>query len=81
MNDVSGTLTYDEYIAARNKYNTFRYTSYGLFGAAAILYGVNLWRAWACRYRFKEMAFYPTAIPMETAPAGLALGVGMNINF
>lgn len=81
MDDASGTLTYDDYQAAKSKYNTFRYTAYGLFGAAAVVYGVNLWRAWACRYRFKEMAFYPTAIPMEREPMGLAFGVGMNINF
>lgn len=81
MDDISGSIDYDTYMSAKNKYNAYRYTAYGLFGAAAVLYGINLWRAWSCNYRFKEMAFYPTAIPDYTAPTGFALGVGMNVNF
>ncbi len=84
MNDVSGNINYDSYMSAKNKYNTYRYTAYGLFGAAAVLYGINLWRAWACRYRFKEIAFYPIALPSSSpydSDTRLALGVGMNINF
>lgn len=80
MNDISGTVDYDTYMNAKSKYNTYRYTAYGLFGGAAVLYGINLWRAWACNYRFKEIAFYPTLMP-EPSPTGLALGVGMNVNF
>jgi len=81
MNDASGTLSYADYTTAKNKYNAFRYTSYGFFGAAAVLYGVNLWRAWACtdKRTNHQMAFYPTLIPEQNG--NLALGLSMNINF
>lgn len=80
MDDISGNVDYDTFMAAKNKYNTYRYTSYGLFGAAAVLYGVNLWRAWACEYRFKDTALYPTAIP-DASSLGYAMGVGVNVTF
>ena len=81
MQDASGTLSYDDYSSAKSKYNTYRYTSYGLFGAAAILYGVNLWRAWACKdKRVRNLqSFYPMVMPEQNG--GLAFGVGMTMNF
>ena len=80
MDDISGNVDYDTFMAAKNKYNAYRYTSYGLFGAAAVLYGVNLWRAWACEYKFKDTAFYPTVIP-DASSLGYAMGVGVNVTF
>ena len=80
MDDISGNVDYDTYMNAKNKYNTFHYVSYGFFGAAAIFYGINLWRAWACDYKFKEVALYPTVIP-DASSLGYAMGVGVNINF
>lgn len=80
LDDTSGSIDYNTYMNAKSKYDTYRYTSYGLFGAAAVLYGVNLWRAWACKYKFKTVALYPTVIP-DQSMAGLAVGVGFNANF
>lgn len=81
LEDASGSVDYNTYMDAKNKYDTYRYVSYGIFGVAAVVYGVNLWRAWVCKYKFKEMAsIYPTVIP-DNSMAGLALGIGVNVNF
>lgn len=80
LNDASGSIDYNTYMDAKNKYDTYRYAAYGIFGAAVVVYGVNLWRAWACKYKFKEVALYPTVIP-DQSMAGLAVGIGFNVNF
>ncbi len=80
LDDASGSVDYNTYMNAKSKYDTYRYAAYGVFGAAAVLYGVNLWRAWACKNQFKEIALYPTVIP-DHSIAGLAVGIGFNANF
>lgn len=81
MNDASGTLSYNDYSTAKKNHKAFLYTSYGFFGAAAVLYGVNLWRAWACpnKRNNQQYSFYPTLIPEQNN--NLALGLGMTMNF
>jgi hypothetical protein len=71
--------SYADWNAARNSYNTLRTTSYIAWGAAAVLYAFNLYRAFSMQpRRTTGLAFVPTVMPTE---AGLAPGVSFSINF
>lgn len=71
--------SYADWNAARNSYNTLRTTSYIAWGAAAVLYAFNLYRAFSMQpKRTTGLAFVPTVMPTE---AGLAPGVSFSINF
>lgn len=70
-------VDYDTYNSAQKKKKIFTYTSYGCFGAAVVIWGVNLYRA--CAIKKKDYAFYPTVIP--TANYDYAFGVGGTIKF
>lgn len=70
-------VDYETYNNAQKMKKIFTYTSYGCFGAAVVIWGVNLYRA--CAIKKKDYAFYPTVIP--TTNYDYALGVGGTIKF
>lgn len=72
-------IDYDTYQAAKKAKPIYQGISYTCFGLAAVLYGVNLWRAYTLEPKQRLYAFYPAIIPVENN--NYALGLGVNINF
>lgn len=75
MRDAS--TTYADFAAARDRYNTLRTTSYIAWGAAAVLYAFNLYRAFAMQPRHADgLAVAPVLITTPNAPAA-----GLNLTY
>ncbi len=70
-------VDYKTYNSAQKKKKIFTYTSYGCFGAAALIWGINLYRA--CAIKKKDYAFYPAVI--QTTNNDYAFGMGGTIKF
>lgn len=76
---TSGTLNYQDYSTTQNEYNTLRTCNTVLWGAAAVLYAYNLYRAFTATPRFKQsVAFTPSLIPTNE---GITPTVGITLNF
>lgn len=72
-------VNYENFITARQNYNTLQTTSYILWGTAGALYVFNLIRAVSAKPKFKDgIAFTPTLIPSES---NLTPGVSLTFNF
>ena len=70
---------YEDFITARQTYNTCQTTSYILWGTAGALYVFNLIRAVSAKPRYRDgLTFAPSFIPSET---GLTPGVSFTLNF
>ncbi len=77
MRDPS--TSYSDWNAAQNDYNTLRTTSYIAWGAAAVLYVYNLYRAYFMQpRRTSGLAFAPTLLPTNV---GITPGVSFTLNF
>lgn len=75
-------IDYATYQAAQKAKPIYQGVSYACFGLAAVLYGVNLWRAYTLEPKQRNYAFYPTIIPEEnTTSSNYALGLGATIKF
>ncbi len=75
----SSNITFDQYTAARNSYNTYRTTSYIAWGAAGALYVYNLVRAVTMQpKRSQVLAFEPSLI---ATPSSLAPSLSLTLNF
>lgn len=75
-------IDYATYQSAQKAKPIYQGVSYACFGLAAVLYGVNLWRAYTLTPKQRNYAFYPTIIPMEdTTNSNYALGLGATIKF
>lgn len=72
-------IDYDTYQTASKSKTVFEGVAYTCFGLAAVVYGVNLWRAYTLKPKDYNYAFYPTLI--QTDNAEFALGVGATIKF
>lgn len=72
-------IDYDTYQTASKSKTVFEGVAYTCFGLAAVVYGVNLWRAYTLKPKDSNYAFYPTLI--QTDNAEFALGVGATIKF
>lgn len=72
-------IDYETYQAAQKARPVYQGVSYTCFGLAAVLYGVNLWRAYTLEPKKQNYAFYPAIIPVENN--NYALGLGVNIKF
>lgn len=72
-------IDYDTYQHALKMKPVYQGISYTCFGLAAVLYGVNLWRAYTLEPKQKAYTFYPTVIPTDNT--NYALGVGATIKF
>ena len=72
-------VNYEDFITARQTYNTCQTTSYILWGTAGALYVFNLIRAVSAKPRYRDgLTFAPSFIPSET---GLTPGVSFTLNF
>jgi len=49
-----------------------------MFGLAAVVYGINLWRAYTMDIKQKQYVFYPT---INSNNNNYALGLGATIKF
>ena len=79
MKDMN--TTYDDFMKAKKNYQTFRVSSYVCYGAAAALYVLNLYRAYAALPRYKhkkEMSFYPS---VNNVNGDMAFGLGFTYKF
>jgi hypothetical protein len=75
-------IDYATYQSAQKAKPIYQGVSYACFGLAAVLYGVNLWRAYTLEPKQRNYAFYPTIIPVEnTTNSNYALGLGATIKF
>lgn len=75
-------IDYATYQSAQKAKPIYQGVSYACFGLAAVLYGVNLWRAYTIEPKQHNYAFYPTIIPVEnTTNSNYALGLGATIKF
>ena len=72
-------IDYATYQAAQKAKPIYQGVSYACFGLAAVLYGVNLWRAYTLEPKRRSYAFYPTII--STDNTNYALGLGATIKF
>lgn len=72
-------IDYETYQHALKAKPIFQGISYTCFGLAAVLYGVNLWRAYTLEPKQKRYAFYPTVVPVNDN--NYALGMGATIKF
>ncbi len=72
-------IDYDTYQQALKAKPVLQGVSYTCFGLAAVLYGVNLWRAYTLEPKQKRYAFYPTVMPVNDN--NYALGMGATIKF
>jgi hypothetical protein len=72
-------VNYEDFVSARQTYNTCRTTNYILWGTAAGLYVFNLIRAVSAKPRYQDgLTFAPSLMPTET---GLTPGVSFTLNF
>ena len=76
-------VEYEAFQSAKKMYNTMQIVSYTCYGAAALLYIFNLYRAYAITPKIKrDFAFYPTLIPAnEYSQPSVAMGASMTVNF
>lgn len=72
-------IDYATYQSAQKAKPIYQGVSYACFGLAAVLYGVNLWRAYTLEPKQRNYAFYPTIISTENT--NYALGLGATIKF
>ena len=72
-------IDYDTYKSAQKAKPIYEGVSYACFGLAAVLYGINLWRAYTIEPKQSKYAFYPTLI--LTNDNNYALGLCANIKF
>lgn len=72
-------IDYATYQAAQKARPIYQGVSYTCFGLAAVLYGVNLWRAYSLEPKQRNYAFYPTIIPADNTT--YAVGLGATIKF
>lgn len=75
----SGTLSYDRFTATQKQYTTLRTVNTALWGAAAALYVINIYRAATIHPKYKNVVYVePSFIstPTETMPT-----VGLTLNF
>jgi len=60
----NGNLDYNGFVMARKRYDTYRISSYVVWGTAAALYIFNLCRAYTLVPKYKDnLAVYPAIIP------------------
>lgn len=72
-------IDYATYQAAQKARPIYQGVSYACFGLAAVLYGVNLWRAYTLEPKPRNYAFYPAII--STDNNNYAYGLGATIKF
>lgn len=72
-------IDYATYQSAQKAKPIYQGVSYTCFALAAVLYGVNLWRAYTLEPKQRNYAFYPTII--QTENTSYALGLGATIKF
>lgn len=73
-------IDYATYQTAHKSIPVYQGVSYACFGLAAVLYGVNLWRAYTLEPKQRFYTFYPTIIPIENTN-NYAFGLSANIKF
>lgn len=75
----SPNTTYSDYMAAKDQYNLMKKANNICLGAAAAIYALNLYRAYAATPKYKKSyAFVPTIIPTDNC---LAYGVSLTYQF
>lgn len=75
----SGDLSYNDYLSAQKKYNSYRAANIALWSTAAVLYAFNLYRAGTARPRYKDnLSFSPTVIPVN---GNLSPGLNLTYKF
>ena len=72
-------IDYTTYQAAQKAKPIYQGVSYTCFGLAAVLYGVNLWRAYTLEPKQRNYAFYPAIISIDNT--NYAFGMGATIKF
>ena len=72
-------IDYATYQSAQKAKPIYQGVSYACFGLAAVLYGVNLWRAYTLEPKQRNYAFYPTIIPMDNTNYAFALGATIKL--
>lgn len=73
----NGNLDYNGFVMARKRYDTYRISSYVVWGTAAALYIFNLCRAYTLVPKYKDnLAVYPAIIP---TPHNNAYGIGLQL--
>lgn len=71
-------LDYNQFMAARKKYDSYRISSYVVWGTAAALYVFNLCRAYTLTPKYKDqLAVYPAVMP---TPHNNTYGIGITFN-
>lgn len=73
-------IDYATYQSAQKAKSIYQGVSYTCFGLAAVLYGVNLWRAYTLEPKQRNYAFYPAFIQTDYSN-NYALGLGATIKF
>ena len=73
-------IDYATYQSAQKAKPIYQGVSYTCFGLAAVLYGINLWRAYTLEPKQTRYAFYPSLLPADNTN-NYALGMGATINF
>ena len=75
-----GELSYDAYLAAQKKYNSYRAANIALWTSAAVLYAFNLYRAGTARPKYKDnLSFTPIVVPLDDR--SVAPGLNLTLNF
>lgn len=75
----SSDVSYDDFMSAKDIYNTMRTTNYILWGASAVLYAFNLYRAFTLEPIYKDLVFSPMVMP--TTNNDLCLGLAFSMKF
>ena len=71
--------TYTDYMTAKDKYGNLKQMNNICLGAAAAVYALNLYRAYAAKPRYKKSyALVPTMMPTDNC---MAYGVSLTYNF
>lgn len=78
MKDVN--TNYKDYMAAKDNYNNMKKANTICWGAAAAVYAINLYRAYAAKPKYKKRSYAlnPTVMPTNY---DLAYGVSLTYNF
>jgi hypothetical protein len=79
MRDVDVSL--DDFITAKNKYNTLKAVNVACYVGAAALYGFHLYRVYYLSKKAKTKGFTFLTPTIMTTDESMALGLSININF
>lgn len=74
----AANLDYNGFVAATKRYDSYRISSYVIWGTAAALYIFNLCRAYTLTPNYKDnLVIYPSMLP---TPYNNAYGIGITLN-